>query len=302
MSSDRGPAAALTSQARELWECLAGAGARFAPAVSAVVSPGARLCPPGWAGIVVLGGAVLATAPDPAAARVLDQALGPRPAAALADAEALGRWLPLAGMLGPAVLAYLDPAEFRPPPGAVGRRTDQPGRPRPGSAPASRQRRRGGGERPGGDHLAGLRDPRVRPGRRGRGLPRLAPRHRAAERAHRPRRPRPRPRPGRRLRRRRPRDRSRQAAPVARPPARLEAGTPAPWASASSASRSASASSTNPGPATPPRQPAPPPRLAPPDPAAPPSGCRHPAARHPAGQPLGRAAPRCGCRGNVLGP
>jgi len=119
MSSDLGPAAALTSRARELWECLAGAGAQFAPAVSAVVSPGARLCPPGWAGIVVLGGAVLATAPDPAAARVLDQALGPRPAAALADAEALSSWLPLAGMLGPAILAYLDPAEFRPQPSAV---------------------------------------------------------------------------------------------------------------------------------------------------------------------------------------
>ena len=119
MSTDRARAAALTARARELWESLAGAGAEFTPAVSAAVSPGARICPPGWAGVVVIAGAVLATAPDAGAARLLDHALGDVPLASLSDAAVLASRLPLAGMLGPTALAYLDPAEFHPQPGAV---------------------------------------------------------------------------------------------------------------------------------------------------------------------------------------
>ena len=54
----------LTARARELWECLAGAAAGFTPAMSVAVVPRSYLCPPGWAGIVVLGSAALVTAPD----------------------------------------------------------------------------------------------------------------------------------------------------------------------------------------------------------------------------------------------
>jgi GNAT acetyltransferase len=109
--------AALTARARELWEFLAESGAGFAPAVRVAVSPGSALCPPGWVGIVVLGDAALATAPDPGSARLVEQALGSLPTASLTDAYVLRTRLPVAAILGPASLAYLDPAEFRPQPG-----------------------------------------------------------------------------------------------------------------------------------------------------------------------------------------
>lgn len=77
------PPAALVARARELWECLAGEAAGFAPALSVTVSRGSGLGPAGWAGLVVLDGAVLATAPDLDTARVIEQALGGLPAASL---------------------------------------------------------------------------------------------------------------------------------------------------------------------------------------------------------------------------
>jgi GNAT superfamily N-acetyltransferase len=116
---DRTPVAALTARAKELWECLAGTTARFTPAVSVAVSPRSSLCPPGWAGIVVLGGAVLATAPDDQAARVIEQALGGVPVGSLTGTEVLSSRLTVAEIRGPAALAYLDPADFRPPPGGA---------------------------------------------------------------------------------------------------------------------------------------------------------------------------------------
>jgi len=117
VGTDRTPAAALTARARQLWECLAGAAAGFTPAISVAVAPRSNLCPPGWAGIVVLGGAALATAPDHDTACFIEQALGGLPAASLTDTGVLASRLPVAEILGPAALAYLDPAEFRPQPG-----------------------------------------------------------------------------------------------------------------------------------------------------------------------------------------
>jgi hypothetical protein len=73
--------AALIAAARELWEYLAGTAAGFAPAISVVVAPRSSLCPPGWAGIVVIGDAVLATAPDHGTALLVEQALSGPPAA-----------------------------------------------------------------------------------------------------------------------------------------------------------------------------------------------------------------------------
>ena len=136
MGTDRAPAA-LTASARELWEYLAVEwaatraggeakgetgpsavrGAGFAPAVRVAISPGSALCPPGWAGIVVIGDAALATAPDPGTARRIERGLAGLPAASLTDAYLLRNRLPVAAILGPASLAYLDPAEFRPWPG-----------------------------------------------------------------------------------------------------------------------------------------------------------------------------------------
>ena len=122
--------AALTARARELWECLAGTGAGFAPAISVAVSPQSYLCPPGWAGIVVMGGAVLATAPDLHTAHLFTRALGGLPAVSLTATEVLSSRLPVAEILGPATLAYLDPADFRPDPGqaiTTPLRLDHPG-------------------------------------------------------------------------------------------------------------------------------------------------------------------------------
>jgi hypothetical protein len=117
VGTDRTPAAALTARATELWEHLAGAEAGFTPAVRVAVSPRSSLCPPGWVGIVVLGDAALATAPDPGTARLVEQALGGLPAASLTDAYILRNRLPVGAILGPASLAYLDPADFHPRPG-----------------------------------------------------------------------------------------------------------------------------------------------------------------------------------------
>ena len=113
------PVAALTARARELWEYLAGTPVRFTPAISVAVSPRSYLCPPGWASIVVIGDAALATAPDPETARLVGQALSGLPAASLTGAGVLRRRLPIAEIRGPAALAYLDAADFRPQPGGA---------------------------------------------------------------------------------------------------------------------------------------------------------------------------------------
>jgi hypothetical protein len=101
VSVDTGPPpAALVARARELWECLAGEAAGFASAMSVAVSRDSGLGPAGWAGLVVLDGAVLATAPDYDTARVIEQALGGLPAASLGDTGVLASRLPAAEVIG----------------------------------------------------------------------------------------------------------------------------------------------------------------------------------------------------------
>jgi len=109
----------LISRVRELWAYLATAEARFAPDISVAVSPQSYLCPPGWAGIVAIDDAVLATAADRGTARLVDQALSGLPTASLTDADVLSHRLDIAEIRGPAVLAYLDPADFRRQPGGA---------------------------------------------------------------------------------------------------------------------------------------------------------------------------------------
>src|SRR5215471_8524473 len=98
----------LTARSRALWEGLADVPAEFGPVLLVAVSPTSRLCPPRWVGIVVIADAVLATA------HTVQQALGTLPAASLTDPGTLSARLQLGEMLGPACLAYLHPAEFRP--------------------------------------------------------------------------------------------------------------------------------------------------------------------------------------------
>ncbi|PYC78852.1 GNAT family N-acetyltransferase [Streptomyces tateyamensis] len=97
MSSD------LSERARLLW---AGLGRADFPeaGVSVVVSPDSGLCPPGWCGAVTLGDGTLVTAPTDRAAQRLR-------AVPVAD---LARHPEATEVIGPAHLAYLDRAEFRP--------------------------------------------------------------------------------------------------------------------------------------------------------------------------------------------
>nr|WP_264567112.1 hypothetical protein [Micromonospora purpureochromogenes] len=105
----------VSQRVQDLWVGLAGVATSFpADGVRVVVSAGSRLCPPAWAGIVVLGSSGIATAPDAATARFLVESLAGRP---LRSAVEDGRWdgvHAVADVLGPASLAYLDEREFRP--------------------------------------------------------------------------------------------------------------------------------------------------------------------------------------------
>jgi hypothetical protein len=108
------PPGELTARARAVWESLAHVPVAFAPVVRVAVSPASSLCPPGWAGLVVIAGNAIATAPDAQAAQIMQHALNSMPAASVADAAVLRRELTIVEMLGPASLAYLDPGDFQP--------------------------------------------------------------------------------------------------------------------------------------------------------------------------------------------
>ncbi|MEV0269658.1 GNAT family N-acetyltransferase [Hamadaea sp. NPDC050747] len=91
----------VVARARQLWEVLADRPGSFPGSGAAVVvAPASKLCPPGWCGTVTIGGATLVTCPDEWSA---EQMRGAVPWEELAAAT-----------LGPAHLAYLDPARFRP--------------------------------------------------------------------------------------------------------------------------------------------------------------------------------------------
>jgi len=78
----------LVARARAVWESRAD-GAAFSPVARVAVCPHSRLCPPGWVGVVSIDGAVIAIAPDPARAVILQRGLSALPAAALADGDLL---------------------------------------------------------------------------------------------------------------------------------------------------------------------------------------------------------------------
>jgi hypothetical protein len=72
---------ALLSRAQTAWASYAGIDGGFRPGqVSLGVNAQSRICPPGWAGIVILGGAAIVTAPAPGAERELRRALAGVPA------------------------------------------------------------------------------------------------------------------------------------------------------------------------------------------------------------------------------
>ncbi|MER5972427.1 GNAT family N-acetyltransferase [Streptomyces sp. NPDC002055] len=106
----------LVVRAHGLWEHLAQVPVSFAPpgGVSVVVSPRSRLCPVGWVGVVALGGSAIVTAPSDSAARIVRDALGRLPVETVVDSALVRKALPVARVLGPAVLSYVSAAGFRP--------------------------------------------------------------------------------------------------------------------------------------------------------------------------------------------
>jgi GNAT superfamily N-acetyltransferase len=106
----------LLLRAQGLWRELASAPVSFGAAgdVSVVVSPGSQVCPPGWVGVVLLGGAAIVTAPTEEAAVRLRAAVAELSADELTDPEALGKLLTLGEVLGPVALAYVAADGFRP--------------------------------------------------------------------------------------------------------------------------------------------------------------------------------------------
>ncbi|MFD4908770.1 GNAT family N-acetyltransferase [Kitasatospora purpeofusca] len=117
----------LLTRARSVWQELASVPVSFGPAggIDVVVSPGSRICPRGWTGIVVLGGAAVVTAPSREAAARIRTALAGLPVDRLTDPESVGGVLPTGEVLGPAVLAYLAEEDFRPAAPPTGLRVEE---------------------------------------------------------------------------------------------------------------------------------------------------------------------------------
>ncbi len=121
---------AVMNRVQDLWLGLAGVATSFpADGVRVVVAAESRLCPPTWAGIVVLGSSGIATAPDTATARFLCESLTGRPLRSAVEAERWSGEHGVVDVLGPASLAYLDEQEFRPATGAADIAQLPPGHP-----------------------------------------------------------------------------------------------------------------------------------------------------------------------------
>jgi hypothetical protein len=94
-----------------------------------VISPESDICPTGWAGIVAIADMALATAPTEQGARALRGALTEAAVTTSADIANILGVLQTREVLGPAALAYLDPARFTPPPRQVDVEQLSPGDP-----------------------------------------------------------------------------------------------------------------------------------------------------------------------------
>src|SRR4051812_31983326 len=106
----------LLARARKVWLEMAGVAMAF-PAdggVEVAVSTRSLLCPPGWVGIVALGDAAIVTVPAGSLAGIVREVLHGMPVGVLTDSDRLRAVLPVAEVLGPASLAYLDGCHFQP--------------------------------------------------------------------------------------------------------------------------------------------------------------------------------------------
>ena len=108
----------LADRARQMWVELAGVPVSFPDnGIEVVTSAASRLCPPGWAGIVVIADSGIATIPSGG----LVAGLAGLPIEAVRDVARVRAALKPADTLGPATLAYLDRPDFTPAPGPVER-------------------------------------------------------------------------------------------------------------------------------------------------------------------------------------
>lgn len=76
----------------------------------AVATAGSRLCPPGWVGAVVIDGSALITAPSEESAKHVSRTLATLRGEQVTDPDVVSALLPVAEVLGPAWLSYLNPA------------------------------------------------------------------------------------------------------------------------------------------------------------------------------------------------
>jgi hypothetical protein len=72
------------------------------------------MCPPGWLGLVILGEAAIATAPDDESAQKARELLAGLSIVQLGSGEGVARALTPTTVLGPTALAYLTADDFRP--------------------------------------------------------------------------------------------------------------------------------------------------------------------------------------------
>ena len=110
--------------ARTLWGELAGRGEAFDDGVTVVVEPRSQLCPEGFVGVVSIGAGVLATVPTQELAAPVTDVLTAVPVREATAVTAFEAAFDVRGLLGPAALAYVDAASFRPAPRRQGWRVE----------------------------------------------------------------------------------------------------------------------------------------------------------------------------------
>jgi GNAT superfamily N-acetyltransferase len=97
-----------------MWRGLAGDRPPFGDGVTVVVEPHSQLCPDGFVGVVSIGDGVLATVPTPELAAPVEAVLNSVPIHEATMVKSFEAVFDVGGLLGPARLAYLDAAAFRP--------------------------------------------------------------------------------------------------------------------------------------------------------------------------------------------
>ncbi len=106
----------LAALVKNLWERLGEAPSAFSRAqpIAVVTSPGSKVGPAGWVGIVSIGAATLVTAPTEEVADSLRLALAGLAVSELTNPDRLSARLPIAETRGPATLAYVSAEQFQP--------------------------------------------------------------------------------------------------------------------------------------------------------------------------------------------